>query len=152
MIVVEYLLCSLQVQVVLCIFAPGQSDNRLQIGQLYVELRTLWIQVVQLVCFLVEGFVHLCRPFLLGSLLQQFVFLGRRFAVPHLCLHVLDLLLQEVVTLLLIDILTRLIADVCLQVLQIDLTVDQFHHSEEAFFHRVRQQQFHLLFEREGHV
>ena len=152
MIVVEYLLGTLQVQVVLSIFAPGQSYERLQIGELHVELRTLGIQVVELVGFLVEGLVHFGRPFLQGSLLQQFVFLGRRLTVSHLSLHVLDLLLEEVVTLLLVDVLTGLVADVSLQVLEVDLAVDQLHDTKQTLFHRLFQQQLHLIVEREGHV
>ena len=55
--------------------------------------------------------------------------------MSHLSLHILDLLLEEVISLLFIDIFTRLVADVGLESLEVDLTIDQFHHSEEALFY-----------------
>ena len=116
MVAVQYLLRTLQVQIVLGIFAPRQVDQRLQVGQLYVKVGRIWIHLIQLLQLLVEELLDLLRPLLVGSLLQQFLLLRRTF-VAHLCLQVLDLLLQEVVALLLVDVVARLVADVQLQTL-----------------------------------
>ena len=69
-VLVEDLLRTLQVEVVLGVFVPGQTDERLQIGELHVELRRLRVQVVQLLAFLVEHLTGLTVPFLPGSLVQ----------------------------------------------------------------------------------
>ena len=151
MILIQNLLSTFKIQIVCGIFTPWQTDECLQIIQQHIKLRALRIQVVEFVCFLIKRLADVHRPFLAFCLLHQFIFLRRRF-VTHLCLHILDLLLQEVVTLLLINILTGLIADICLQVLEIDLTIDDFHHVEETLLHRLHLQQSDFLFHRERHV
>ena len=151
-VLIEDFLRTLQVQVVLRVFAPRQADEGLQIVQLHVEIGTLWIQVVQFVGLLIEHLTHLIRPFLSLGLTQQFALLGCRLAIAHLRLQILDLLLEEVVTLLLVDVLTRLVADVGLQVLEVDLTVQDLHHAEQAFLHVFHLQQGHLLLHGERHV
>ena len=144
MVLVEDLLRTRQVQVVIGVFLPGQTDVGLEVVQLHVELRTLRIQVVKLVSLFVEGALNVVRPVLLTCLVQKLLLL-HRLTVTHLSLHVLDLLLQEVVALLLVDILTGLVADVGLQVLQVDLAVQNLHQTEEPFLHGLGPQQVHLL-------
>ena len=151
MVAVQYSLCALQVQVVLRVFSPRQSYQRLQVGQLHVEVGRIGIHLVQLLQLLVEEFLHLLRPLLVGSLLQQFLLL-RRALVAHLCLQVLDLLLQEVVALLLVDVVARLVADVQLQTLQVDFAVHDAHATEQALLDAVKCQQGHLLLHAEWHV
>ena len=151
-ILVEYLLGTLQVQVVLCIFAPGKTDEGLQIVQLYIELGTLRIQVVEFVSLFEEHFTHLVGPFLVFGLAEQLTLLRRRLAVAHLGLQVLNLLLQEVVALLLVDVLTSLVSDVGFQVLEVDLAVQNLHQAEQSFFHEFHFQKGHLLLHAERHV
>ena len=151
MILIQNLLSSLQIQIISGIFTPGKTYERLKIIQKYIEFRTLRIQIVQLVGFLKKSLTDLCRPFFSFCLLQQFIFLRRRF-VTHLCLHVLNLLLQEVVALLFINILTSLVTDVSFQILKVDFAIDDFHHIEETFFYRLHLQQLDLFLNREWHV
>ena len=151
MVAVQYLLGTLQIQVVLGIFAPRQIDQRLQVGQLHVEVGRVGIHLIQLLQLFVEELLYLFRPLLLGSLLHQFLLLGRAL-VAHLCLQVLDLLLQEVVALLLVDVIARLVADVELQVLQVNLTVHDAHRAEQTLLDAVKLEQSHLLLDAERHV
>ena len=150
-VAVQYALCALQVQVVLRVFAPGQPHQRLQVGQLYVVVGRVGVHLVQFLHLLAEVLGYLVGPFLLLGLLQQF-FLLRRALVAHLCLQVLDLLLQEVVALLLVDVVARLVADVQFQTLQVHLAVDDAHRVEQSLLEAVHLQQGHLLLDAERHV
>ena len=145
MVLIENLLGTLQVQVILRIFAPRQTDEGLQIVQLDVELRTLRIQVVELIGLLIKDLAYLIRPLLVLCFTEQLTLLRCRLTIAHLCLQVLDLLLQEIVSLLFIDILTSLVSDVGLEVLEVDLTVQDLHHTEQAFLHKFHLQQYHLF-------
>ena len=111
MIAVEYLLCPLQVEVILGIFAPRQTDEGLKIAELHIEIGRLHLEAIQLLNLLVEGVLHLFRPFLTPSFFQQGSLLRRRTRA-NLSLQILNLLLQEIVLLLLIQVLTRLVADI----------------------------------------
>ena len=64
MILIENPLRTLQVKIVLSKFAPRQINKCLQICELYIVLRTLWILVIELVALLIEVSTHLVRPFL----------------------------------------------------------------------------------------
>ena len=101
---------------------------------MYVEIRTLGVEVVKFVAFLTEGLGYFLRPFLILCLLEQFLFLRRTFTIADLGLQILDLLLEEVVALLFVDVLTGLVTDICFQMLEVNLTVDNLHHLEETFF------------------
>ena len=151
MVLIEDFLRPFQVKIVFGIFFPRQADKCLQIVELHIEFRTLRIQIVQLLHFLIEGFVDLSRPVFLLSLLYQFVFLRRR-VISHLRLHVFNLLLQEIVTLLLVDVFACLVPDVCLQILEVNLTIDNFHHIEKSFLDRVHLQKLHLFLGGKGHI
>ena len=151
MVLIEDFLRPFQVKVVFSIFFPRQADKCLQIVELHIEFRTLRIQIVQLLHFLKESLVDLSRPVFLLCLLYQFVFLRRR-VISHLRLHVLNLLLQEIVTLLLVDVFACFVPDVCLQILEVDLTIDNFHHVEKSFLDRVHLQELHLFLGGKGHV
>ena len=130
-VVVENLLGALQVEIVLRVFAPGKRYERLQIGELHIELRTLGIQVVELIGFLTEHFFYFVRPVFMFSLAQEFALL-HRLTITHLSLHIFNLLLEDVITLLFVDVLTGLVADIGLQVLEVDLTIDDLHHPKES--------------------
>ena len=83
--------------------------------------------------------------------LQQFVFLGR-LAITHLCLHVLDLLLKEVIALLLVDILSSLVAYLGLKILQINLAIQHLHRHKQTLLHGVYLKKILLLLMIERHV
>ena len=151
MVLIQNTLGTLQVQVVNGIFAPRQVYQRLQVSKLHVILRTLWIQVIQLIALLTEILGHLVLPHLVAAFGKQFVLL-RRLTVTHLGLHILNLLLQEVVTLLLVDILTGLVTDISLQVLQVNLAVQHLHGGKQALLYETDFQQFLLLLVVERHV
>ena len=53
---------------------------------------------------------------------------------------------------LLVNILTGLVADIGFQILKVDLTVDDLHHIEETFLHRLHLQQSDLFLYGERHV
>ena len=150
-VAVQYLLRTAQVQVVLRIFAPGQSHQRLQVGQLHVVVGRVRVHLVQFLYLLIEELLDVLGPLLLGGLLQQLLLLGR-VLVAHLGLQVLDLLLQEVVPLLFVDVVARLVANVQLQRLQVNLAVHDTHGVEQALLDRVQLQQGHLLLDAERHV
>ena len=135
-VAVQNLLGTLQVEVVLRIFTPRQPHQRLQIGQLNVEVGRVLVHLIQLLQFLIEVLLYLLRPQLFLGLLQQVLLLGRTL-VAHLGLQVLDLLLQEVVTLLFVDIVTCLVADVQLQGLKVYLAIDNAHHVEQTLLNTV---------------
>ena len=80
------------------------------------------------------------------------VFLLRRTLARHLCLQVLNLLLQEVVALLLVNVVARLVANVQLQCLEVDFAVDDAHGVEQSLLDGVELQQSHLLLDAEGQV
>ena len=150
-VTVQYFLCPRQVHVVLGVFAPRQVYQGLQVSQLHVEVGRVLAHLVELLHLLVEELLHLFRPFLLAGFLQQFLFLGR-VLVAHLCLQVLDLLLQEVVALLLVNVVASLVADVQLQVLQADFAVYDAQHAEQSLLDAVKAQQGHFLLDGERHV
>ena len=150
-IVIQYLLGTMQIQVVLGIFVPGERYKRLQIIDLDVEVWTLWLEVVELVALFMENLLNLLRPFLPTGLAQQLGFLGR-LLVAHLGLHVLDLLLQEVVLLLLVNVLAGLVANVCLQLLKIDLPIQALHGTKEALLDGLNFQELDFLLDGERHV
>ena len=66
-ILIQNTLGTLQVQVVNGIFAPRQVYQRLQVSKLHVILRTLWIQVIQLIALLTEILGHLVLPHLVAA-------------------------------------------------------------------------------------
>ena len=101
--------------------------------------------------FLVEEFLHLLRPLFVGSLLQQFLLL-RCALVAHLCLQVLNLLLQEVVALLLVNVIARLVADVQFQILQVYFTMNDAQRTEQTLLDAVQLQQGHFLLYAKGEV
>ena len=112
MVVVENLLRTLQIEVVVRIFAPRQVHHRLQIVHLHAVFRSLRVEHVEFVEFLEEHFLDILRPVLAKRFRLKLVAFGRTVTVAQLFLDVLDLLLQEVLTLLLVDVLARLGADV----------------------------------------
>ena len=67
-VLVQDALGTLQVEVILGIFVPGQVHQRLQVVQLHVEVGTLRVQVVEFVGFLIEHLSDLHRPFFLVGL------------------------------------------------------------------------------------
>ena len=139
MVAVQNLLCPLQVQVVLGVFAPRQSHQRLQVGQLHVEVGRVLVDLVQFLYLFIEILLDVLGPFLRLGLLEQFLLLGGAL-VAHLGLQVLDLLLQEVVALLLVNIVARLVADVQLQRLQVDFAIDDAQGIEQALLQTVHRQ------------
>ena len=150
-ILIQNTLGTLQVQVVNGIFAPWQVYQCLQVSKLHVILRTLWIQVIQLIALLTEILGHLVLPHLVAAFGKQIVLFGR-LAVAHLGLDILNLLLQEVITLLLVDILTGFVTDISLQVLQVNLAVQHLHGGKQALLYETDFQQFLLLLVVERHV
>ena len=112
MVLIKDLLRALQIQVVLCIFSPGQVHQCLQVIQLHTVLRSLRIEQIQFVKLFVECLMNLFRPFLVACLCLQVFSLWRTFTVTQLFLDIPDLLLQEVFTLLLIQVFTGLCTDV----------------------------------------
>ena len=122
-VVVENALCSFQVEIVLGIFAPRQSDHCLQIVELYAILRTLRVEHIELVEFLTENLCNILRPVLLSRFLLKFLAFWRTFASAKFLLDVLNLLLQKVFALLFVEILASLCADILLQFEQLNLLV-----------------------------
>ena len=123
MVVVEHAPRTLQVEVVLCVFAPRQCNHRLQIVVLYAVLRTLRVEHVEFVKFLAESLCNVLRPVLLSRFLLKLLAFRRTFASAKFLLYVLNLLLQEVFALLLVEILAGLCADILLQFEQLNLLV-----------------------------
>ena len=76
MVFVQHLLCTVQVEVIHRQLSPRQTDERLQVRQLYVPVWALRVQLVEFLCFFVEGALNVLRPFLVHCLLQQVTFLG----------------------------------------------------------------------------
>lgn len=131
---------------------PRQVHERLQVGELHVVVGALGVELVQLLHLLVEVALHVVGPLLLPGLLREGFLLRCALVAANLCLHVLDLLLQEVVALLGVEVVARLVAYVELQVFQRQLAVEEAQGGEEAFLHGGHLQQLLLLGVGEGHV
>ena len=136
MVAVQNLLGTLQVHVVLGVLTPGQVHQRLQVGELYVEVWRVLVYLVQLLHLFVEVFLDVLGPVFFAGFFQQ-VFLFGCTLVAHLGLQVFYLLLQEVVALLFVNVVTRLVADVELQRLQVDFAVNDAQHVEQSLLQRV---------------
>ena len=152
MVLVQYTLGALQVQVVFRIFVPGQRYHRLQVVHLDAVVGTLRVQHVQLVELFHEGALHLVAPQLLAGLLHQFQTLRRTFAAAQLFFQVLYLLLKEVLALLLVDVLARADADVLLQLGELHLAVHGLQRLHHPVQHTAAGEQVYLLLHAEGHV
>ena len=91
MVAVKDSLCTLQIEVILGVFVPWQRNKSLEVRQLDVVVRTLWVELIELLHLALEYFGGFVAPFLFGSFFQQ-VFLFRRSLIAHFCLNGLDLL------------------------------------------------------------
>ncbi len=150
MVVVEDASGPLYAQVVGGAFVPRQVHHGLQIGELNAVFRALGVEEVEFVEFLLEGLCHLVVPFLLGSLLLEFLALGRALAVAEFLLDVLDLLLQEVLSLLFIDVVACLRADVLLELEQLHLLVKAFQGLDDTVLERVALEEVDFVGDAEG--
>ena len=74
-VVVEHTFCTLQVVVVVRVFAPWQRDESLQICKLGVEIRTLWMELVEFCKFFFEHIEYLVAHMFFRCLLHQLVML-----------------------------------------------------------------------------
>ena len=123
MVAVQYLLCSVYLDVALRAVVPRQVDHRLQIGQLNVVVRTLGIDARELAQFFLEDGRNLLAPLLPFCFLAQLcdVFrLGRCVvAVAQFGLQVVNLLIDEVLPLLLVQVGLRLALHIQLDVSQL---------------------------------
>ena len=151
-VVIKNLLRTLQVEVVVGVFAPRKAHHRLQIVQLHAIFRTLRVEHVQLVQLFGEHLFNLVGPYFLIGLHEQFKAFRASFSVAQLLLDVLDLLLKEVFSLLLINLLTRLRADVLFQLQQLAFLVQHLQCADYAFHQRVGGQHLHLVHDAERHV
>ena len=151
-VLVQYALGALDVQVVLGVLVPGQGDHGLQVGELHAVLGALGIEHLQLVQLLHEGGVHLLGPLLGLGLLVEFLPLGAAVVVAQLLLDVLQLLLQEVLALLGVQVVAGLLPYLLLQAQQADVPVLELQYLIDAVHQGVRGEQVHLLLGAEGHV
>ena len=151
-VLVQYALGALDVQVVLGVLVPGQGDHGLQVGELHAVLGALGIEHLQLVQLLHEGGVHLLGPLLGLGLLVELLALGAAVVVAQLLLDVLQLLLQEVLALLGVQVVAGLLPYLLLQAQQADVPVLELQYLVDAVHQGVRGEQVHLLLGAEGHV
>ena len=151
-VAVQYALRSVQVQVILCIFAPREVNDLLQVCQLRIVVGTVDIQLVQALHFLIENSFCLLGPFLFLCFLQQCLFLGAAFIVAQLLVDILQLLAQEVFALLIVDGMLCLVVDIQPQISILYLPVEQLQQVKCTHLHVIILQQPHLLREFEGHV
>ena len=151
-VMVEDFLRSLQLEVVLGIFAPWQLHHLLQIVQLNAVLRTLRIEHVESVEFLVEHLSHLLRPVLLLSLFHEAFLLRRAVTAAELLLDVLYLLLQEILFLLLVQVLSCLVPDAVSDVKERYLLVERAQRGVYSLLKRVLLEHAHFFLHAERHV
>ena len=105
MVVVEFLLHFLEVEIVLGIGVPRQVKHIVKIGILHRVVGGLRIKALQFAQFLVKVFLNALAPLhLVAALLQllDVIDIGTQFLLDGT-----NLLLQEMVTLLLGEFLTR---------------------------------------------
>ena len=123
MVVVEFLLDLLEVEVVLSVGIPGQVEHIVQISILHRVVGRLGIEALQFAQFLVKLLLHVLAPLHLQAALVQFVDVVN--VGTQLLLDGADLLLQEVFTLLLREVLTGTFLDVGLDFHQLLLAGQQ---------------------------
>ena len=144
-VAVKDFLCTLQIEVVVCVFSPRQIHHRLQVVHLHAVLRSLRVEHVELVEFLEEHLLNVFRPLLAECLYFEVVTLRRAVAVAQFFLDVLDLLLQEVLALLFVDVFARLGSNVLTQLQQLYLLVERLQYEDHAIHHRVGLQHLDLI-------
>ena len=151
-VVVQYALRALEVEVVLGVLAPGQVGHCLEVVELYAVLRTLRVEHIQLVKLLLEYLAYLLWPVLGLGFLFQLLALWRAFAVAQLLLDVLYLLLQEVLALLLVEVLACFRAYVLLQFEQLYLLVQCTQCTNDTILKAVGSNKILLVFDVERQV
>ncbi len=151
-VLVEHFLSALEIETILCVFAPGQSGHLLQVVELHAILRTLWVKHVELVQFLVEYLGNILRPVHLLGLVEQLGLLRRAVGTAEFLLDVLHLLLQEVFLLLLVEVLPRLLVNLILELLQLNLTVLNLQQFDDALLEVANFEQLDLVFHRQRQV
>ena len=150
-VTVEYTAGILHVEVILRRDSPGKSHNRLQVVKLYVVVRSLRIDALQLVQFTLEGLRHFlweCQG--LGFILQfrpVSVFVFTQFT-----LDVLDLLMQEVFLLLLVQFRSGLVLNVTFELCKLTFSVQQLQEVEGTLFQIMLLEQDEPFFLCERHV
>ena len=100
MVFVELFFCIGNIEIVFCIFIPGQVEKCLQIVVLHRIVWSLWLQTFKFAHLLFECVLDILIPqFLLGSLIKlvNIVLVG----VSKLILNCADLLLKKMCPLLL---------------------------------------------------
>ena len=136
-----------KIEIILAVFVPRQIDDRLYILRLDGKIRRLRMQTFQLAHFLFKRFGYRRRPFFLGSLFAQFLYLQLVDIAPQLFLDGLDLLLEKIFLLLLVNILVRLHLDGCFQFHQLILPIQDEQKTVRSVFQVTDQQQI-LFFRR----
>ena len=128
-VVVQHLLCMMEVQVVLGHFSPGEVQHELDVAQLDAVVRGSGVEFLQARHLLVKDGTNLRRPFLLIGLLSEALeFAGLVHA--QLFLDGAQLIVKEILPLLLVDIGLHLAVDFLLDLQQLFLGVQHLQQGQ----------------------
>jgi len=151
-VLVEHFLSAFEVKIVLCVQSPRQGGHLLQVVELHAVFRTLRVEHVELVQFLVKGLGNFLGPLHVLGFFQQLMLLGRPLAASQFLFDVLHLLLQEIFFLLLIEVFAGFLVNLVSELLELNLPVFNLQQFDDSFLDVAVFQQPDLVFDRQWQV